>query len=129
MGTHYRGIGDAFRKILSEEGAAALFKGGPARVLRSSPQFGVTLVAYENLKKHLPYPDPNQSISLTELVMPKEEDLARARATPSRCSSTSTPMSACRQASLSRAKRPRPAFALQAEGPYRRCYRNAITVQ
>ncbi|KAG0664788.1 mitochondrial aspartate-glutamate transporter agc1 [Rhodotorula mucilaginosa] len=78
--THYRGIGDAFRKILSEEGAAALFKGGPARVLRSSPQFGVTLVAYENLKKHLPYPDPNQSISLTELVMPKEEDLARVRA-------------------------------------------------
>lgn len=39
-----------------------------------------TLVAYENLKKHLPYPDPNQSISLTELVMPKEEDLARVRA-------------------------------------------------
>lgn len=172
--THYKGITDAFRKIrtcrldrrsylavyadshaftVHEEGFAALYKGGPARVLRSSPQFGVvswqagpsnqvrsvaelvrvcrkqTLVAYENLKKHLPYPDPNQSISLTELVMPKEEDLARVRArnalkgafcpgvrfTRDRAdpesglqfSSMSTRMSACRLSSLSRAKRPR----------------------
>lgn len=34
-----------------EEGFAALFKGGPARILRSSPQFGFTLVAYEYLHK------------------------------------------------------------------------------
>lgn len=34
-----------------EEGFKALFKGGPARVLRSSPQFGFTLVAYEYLQK------------------------------------------------------------------------------
>lgn len=34
-----------------EEGMRALFKGGPARVLRSSPQFGFTLVAYEYLHK------------------------------------------------------------------------------
>lgn len=34
-----------------EEGMKALFKGGPARVLRSSPQFGFTLVAYEYLHK------------------------------------------------------------------------------
>ena len=34
-----------------EEGFKALFKGGPARVLRSSPQFGFTLVAYEYLHK------------------------------------------------------------------------------
>ncbi|BGO96854.1 mitochondrial aspartate-glutamate transporter agc1 [Rhodotorula toruloides] len=74
----YKGVVDAFRKILNEEGARALFKGGPARVLRSSPQFGVTLVAYENLKKHFPYPEPHQSLS--ELVMPREEDLARVRA-------------------------------------------------
>lgn len=33
-----------------EEGFRALFKGGPARVLRSSPQFGFTLLAYEQLK-------------------------------------------------------------------------------
>ncbi|BGP44982.1 mitochondrial aspartate-glutamate transporter agc1 [Rhodotorula kratochvilovae] len=74
----YKGIGDAFRKILREEGAAALFKGGPARVLRSSPQFGVTLVAYENFKKHFPYPEPHQS--LIETVLPREEEIARVRA-------------------------------------------------
>lgn len=34
-----------------EEGFRALFKGGPARILRSSPQFGFTLVAYEYLHK------------------------------------------------------------------------------
>jgi len=73
----YKGVGDAFRKILSEEGPRALFKGGPARVLRSSPQFGVTLVAYENLKKHFPFPDPQTSLSD---LLPREEDIARVRA-------------------------------------------------
>jgi solute carrier family 25 (mitochondrial aspartate/glutamate transporter), member 12/13 len=47
----YRGIADAFRKILSEEGPRAFFKGGPARVARSSPQFGVTLLSYELLQR------------------------------------------------------------------------------
>lgn len=37
-----------------EEGPKALFKGGIARVVRSSPQFGFTLVAYEYLHKYLP---------------------------------------------------------------------------
>ncbi|GAA5896891.1 citrin [Sporobolomyces salmoneus] len=73
----YKGVTDAFRKILAEEGPRALFKGGPARVLRSSPQFGVTLVAYENLKKHFPFPDPQTSLS--DLI-PREEDIARVRA-------------------------------------------------
>lgn len=45
---------DAFRKISVEEGPKALFKGGLARVLRSSPQFGVTLVAYETLQTTFP---------------------------------------------------------------------------
>jgi len=48
--SHYKGLVDAFRKILREEGPRALFKGGPARVLRSSPQFGFTLLAYETLQ-------------------------------------------------------------------------------
>ncbi|GAA6035274.1 hypothetical protein JCM8097_008793 [Rhodosporidiobolus ruineniae] len=74
----YKGVGDAFRKILKEEGFTALFKGGPARILRSSPQFGVTLVAYENFKKHFPFPEPNQS--LIETVLPREEEIARVRA-------------------------------------------------
>lgn len=35
---------------MQEEGVAALFKGGVARVFRSSPQFGMTLFAYEQLQ-------------------------------------------------------------------------------
>lgn len=34
-----------------EEGFQALFKGGPARIIRSSPQFGFTLLAYEYMHK------------------------------------------------------------------------------
>jgi hypothetical protein len=68
--THYKGLTDAFVKISKyrshlaklkysqlvlsldkEEGFKALFKGGPARILRSSPQFGFTLLAYEYLQK------------------------------------------------------------------------------
>lgn len=52
--TTYTGNVDAFTKILAEEGSRALFKGGIARVLRSSPQFGVTLVAYETLQSSFP---------------------------------------------------------------------------
>lgn len=47
----YHGIIDAFSKIWKEEGARAFFKGGPARVVRSSPQFGVTLLSYELLQR------------------------------------------------------------------------------
>ncbi|CAH7686046.1 mitochondrial carrier domain-containing protein [Phakopsora pachyrhizi] len=54
--TTYKGLIHCFRTILKEEGSRALFKGGPARVLRSSPQFGVTLVSYEYLQKLIPYP-------------------------------------------------------------------------
>ncbi|KAI9204140.1 mitochondrial carrier domain-containing protein [Polychytrium aggregatum] len=52
--TTYTGIMDAFYKIMREEGPKAFFKGGVARVLRSSPQFGVTLACYELLKSALP---------------------------------------------------------------------------
>ncbi|TCD64075.1 mitochondrial aspartate-glutamate transporter agc1 [Steccherinum ochraceum] len=54
--THYKGMGDAFVKIYREEGFKAFFKGGPARIIRSSPQFGFTLVAYEYLHKTAPRP-------------------------------------------------------------------------
>ncbi|CDZ97571.1 mitochondrial inner membrane protein [Phaffia rhodozyma] len=54
--THYRGLIDAFVTIQKEEGAKALFKGGVARMIRSSPQFAVTLAVYEWLKKSFPYP-------------------------------------------------------------------------
>ena len=52
----YSGIFDAIRKISREEGLSAFFKGGPARVLRSSPQFGFTLLTYELLQRALPFP-------------------------------------------------------------------------
>lgn len=41
---------------MKEEGFKAFFKGGPARIFRSSPQFGFTLAAYEVLQKWLPMP-------------------------------------------------------------------------
>uniref|UniRef100_A0A673H1V6 Calcium-binding mitochondrial carrier protein Aralar1-like n=1 Tax=Sinocyclocheilus rhinocerous TaxID=307959 RepID=A0A673H1V6_9TELE len=49
--TTYSGVIDCFRKILNEEGFRALWKGAGARVFRSSPQFGVTLVTYELLQR------------------------------------------------------------------------------
>uniref|UniRef100_A0A8C6PXY1 Solute carrier family 25 member 12 n=6 Tax=Nothobranchius TaxID=28779 RepID=A0A8C6PXY1_NOTFU len=49
--TTYSGVIDCFRKILREEGFRALWKGAGARVFRSSPQFGVTLVTYELLQR------------------------------------------------------------------------------
>lgn len=52
----YAGIRDAARKIYAQEGAAAFFKGGVARVLRSSPQFGITLVSYELVQRIVPFP-------------------------------------------------------------------------
>ncbi len=52
----YNGLVDCAKKVYKEEGFKAFFKGGPARVLRSSPQFGFTLAAYEVLGKLLPMP-------------------------------------------------------------------------
>ncbi|XP_075971321.1 calcium-binding mitochondrial carrier protein aralar1 isoform X3 [Anticarsia gemmatalis] len=49
--TTYNGVIDATRKIYAEEGARAFWKGALARVFRSSPQFGVTLVTYEILQR------------------------------------------------------------------------------
>jgi len=69
--THYAGLRDAFVKICwfssingchlfligfidREEGFRALFKGGPARVIRSSPQFGFTLLGEIGLNFYEP---------------------------------------------------------------------------
>ncbi|XP_072532225.1 electrogenic aspartate/glutamate antiporter SLC25A13, mitochondrial [Salminus brasiliensis] len=49
--TTYNGLIDCFWKILKEEGPRAFWKGAGARVFRSSPQFGVTLVTYELLQR------------------------------------------------------------------------------
>lgn len=52
----YKGLIHCARTIWRDEGFAAFFKGGPARIFRSSPQFGVTLCTFEVLKSLLPYP-------------------------------------------------------------------------
>jgi len=49
--TTYSGVLDATRKIYREEGFSAFWKGSIARMCRSSPQFGVTLVTYELLQR------------------------------------------------------------------------------
>lgn len=54
--TKYTSLRQCARSIWHEEGFRAFFKGGPARVLRSSPQFGFTLAGYEVLQKMLPMP-------------------------------------------------------------------------
>jgi len=51
--TTYSGTLDAARKIYAEEGFRAFWKGAVARMCRSSPQFGVTLVTYEILQRWL----------------------------------------------------------------------------
>lgn len=52
----YNGLRHCAKTILKEEGFKAFFKGGPARIMRSSPQFGFTLAAYEVLQNLIPMP-------------------------------------------------------------------------
>ncbi|PKS05241.1 hypothetical protein jhhlp_008612 [Lomentospora prolificans] len=54
--SQYNGLRHCAKTILKEEGFKAFFKGGPARILRSSPQFGFTLAAYEVLQNTFPMP-------------------------------------------------------------------------
>lgn len=57
----YTGLVDCAKKVWKEEGFKAFFKGGPARILRSSPQFGFTLAAYEMLGKLFPMPGSEEA--------------------------------------------------------------------
>jgi solute carrier family 25 aspartate/glutamate transporter 12/13 len=54
--TQYTSLRHCAKTIFQEEGFRAFFKGGPARILRSSPQFGFTLAGYELLQGLLPLP-------------------------------------------------------------------------
>lgn len=83
--TNYTGLRHAARTILKEEGFRAFFKGGPARILRSSPQFGFTLAAYEVLQSVLPFPGSKQTeqayTGVAEAVSSiKEKDIASPHA-------------------------------------------------
>ncbi|KAJ2690593.1 mitochondrial aspartate-glutamate transporter agc1 [Coemansia spiralis] len=60
--TAYTGLIDAARKIYKEEGFRAFFKGGPARILRSSPQFGTTLMCYELIHRMVPFPGESHEL-------------------------------------------------------------------
>lgn len=78
--SHYKGLTDAFVKIYQEEGFKALFKGGPARIVRSSPQFGFTLLAYEYLHKLLPYPWEDKPPQVQTALTSRQDDISRIRA-------------------------------------------------
>jgi solute carrier family 25 aspartate/glutamate transporter 12/13 len=54
--TSYTSLTHCAKTVWKEEGFRAFFKGGPARIMRSSPQFGFTLAAYEVLQNALPMP-------------------------------------------------------------------------
>ncbi|XP_057708049.1 electrogenic aspartate/glutamate antiporter SLC25A12, mitochondrial-like isoform X2 [Corythoichthys intestinalis] len=77
--TTYNGVIDCFRKILKEEGFRAFWKGTGARVFRSSPQFGVTLLTYELLQRwfHIDFGTHHPSGS-QPIPSPKSRDLPPA---------------------------------------------------
>lgn len=52
----YTSLRHCAQTVWREEGFKAFFKGGPARIMRSSPQFGFTLAGYEVLQGLLPLP-------------------------------------------------------------------------
>lgn len=54
--TAYTSLRHCARTIWEQEGFRAFFKGGPARIMRSSPQFGFTLAGYEVLQNAFPMP-------------------------------------------------------------------------
>ncbi|SCU84679.1 LAFA_0D11364g1_1 [Lachancea sp. 'fantastica'] len=59
--TKYNGIFHAAKTIFREESFKSFFKGGGARVLRSSPQFGFTLAAYEIFQNLFPLKEKSET--------------------------------------------------------------------
>ncbi|RPA89394.1 mitochondrial carrier [Choiromyces venosus 120613-1] len=82
--THYRGLIHCASTIWREEGFKAFYKGGPARILRSSPQFGFTLAAYEVLQTLFPVHGGKtaESKSFTGGVQPAIKPLEAAAPLP-----------------------------------------------
>ncbi|KAI1075865.1 mitochondrial carrier [Whalleya microplaca] len=83
--TNYTGLRHAASTIWKEEGFRAFFKGGPARIFRSSPQFGFTLAAYEVLQGLIPFPGKAKAeqvhTGVAEVVTTiKEKDVASPHA-------------------------------------------------
>ncbi|KAJ6520104.1 mitochondrial inner membrane protein [Mycena sanguinolenta] len=78
--THYKGLMDAFGTIYREEGFRALFKGGPARIIRSSPQFAFTLMSYEMFKKFMPYPWDEKPRQMETALTSRPDEMSKVRA-------------------------------------------------
>lgn len=81
----YTSLRHCARTVYQEEGFKAFFKGGPARILRSSPQFGFTLAMYEVLQGWLPMPGtqkqevPHMGVSSTAGLPGQEGPLSFLR--------------------------------------------------
>ena len=65
--TAYTSLRQCAKTVWQEEGFRAFFKGGPARIMRSSPQFGFTLAMYEVLQGVLPLPGAKKEIPMQHL--------------------------------------------------------------
>ncbi|GLA22612.1 mitochondrial aspartate-glutamate transporter agc1 [Aspergillus niger] len=66
----YTGLRHCAATVWRDEGFKAFFKGGPARIIRSSPQFGFTLAAYEILQKMLPMPGSQPEVTPAGQIEP-----------------------------------------------------------
>lgn len=66
----YTGLRHCAATVWRDEGFKAFFKGGPARIIRSSPQFGFTLAAYEVLQKMLPMPGSEPEVTPAGQIEP-----------------------------------------------------------
>jgi solute carrier family 25 (mitochondrial aspartate/glutamate transporter), member 12/13 len=74
--TKYLNLRHCAKTVFREEGIKAFFKGGPARILRSSPQFGFTLAAYEVLQTFLPMPGDEAAAAKKRAILPRGKDKA-----------------------------------------------------
>ncbi|KAJ4366610.1 mitochondrial aspartate-glutamate transporter agc1 [Ascochyta clinopodiicola] len=72
----YNGLRDCAKKVWQQEGLKAFFKGGPARIMRSSPQFGFTLAGYEVLQRSFPMSGGPESDNSLEPSVGLEEATA-----------------------------------------------------
>lgn len=74
----YANILDCFIKIGKQEGWKAFFKGVTPRTLRSSPQFGVTLLTYETLQRYFKPPKSQSGTSTLVGNVPVNQDEMKA---------------------------------------------------
>jgi solute carrier family 25 aspartate/glutamate transporter 12/13 len=80
--TLYTGVIHAFRTIIREEGAKAIWKGSIFRAVRSSPQFAVTLTVFEVINRNVANPFASGSTNSVSrpLAVRSTPDISRIRA-------------------------------------------------